>query len=202
MIKKSVAALLFSCFALLCAQAHSAETAATTTGTAEQVQAVASQVNLNTADAAALESGMVGIGPASVAAPLLFGAVIHVFASGGGIFTRLLDTRPMRRLGELSFSIYMIHGFGIELMMKGANIIEKMTGWRLKSSQAREGSEAEVLVFGDAWMMDIFTLFYVIAVVLVAELTYRLVEKPGQRFFNDLPIVRFHAGKELRSAVP
>ncbi|WP_158045890.1 acyltransferase family protein [Skermanella pratensis] len=145
---------------------------------------------------------LVGVGPASMAAPLLFGAVIHVFASGCGIFTRLLNTRPMRRLGELSFSIYMIHGFGIELMMKGANIIEKMTGWRLKSSLARDGGEAEVLVFGEAWMMDIFTLAYVIAVVLVAELTYRLVEKPGQRFFNDLPTFRIPAAKELRSAVP
>ena len=68
MIKKSFAALLFSCFTLMSAQAHSAETAATTTATAEQVQAVASQVNLNTADAAALESGMVGIGPAKAQA--------------------------------------------------------------------------------------------------------------------------------------
>jgi competence protein ComEA len=63
MYKKSLAVLLFSCFASLSANAATTESTKATEAPAEQVQQVAGQINLNTADAATLEAGLLGIGP-------------------------------------------------------------------------------------------------------------------------------------------
>lgn len=66
MLKKSLFALLFSCFTSLSVNAVAAEPAKTETPSANISQApagvVVGAINLNTADAQALESGLVGIG--------------------------------------------------------------------------------------------------------------------------------------------
>jgi peptidoglycan/LPS O-acetylase OafA/YrhL len=129
----------------------------------------------------------VGQTPLSVAAPLLFGVVVWVFASGQGVFTALLSARPFRLLGELSFSIYMMHGFLIELMLKLAGALEKTTGWPLKITLP---DESVVVSAGGYWATDAFILPYLAAVVLVSWFTYRLIELPGQRLFNNLRIAR------------
>ncbi|MDG9925354.1 MULTISPECIES: helix-hairpin-helix domain-containing protein [unclassified Pseudomonas] len=61
MYKKSLAVLLFSCFASLSVNAATTESAKAV-DPVEQVQHVEGQINLNTADAATLEAGLVGIG--------------------------------------------------------------------------------------------------------------------------------------------
>ncbi|WP_198038265.1 acyltransferase family protein [Skermanella stibiiresistens] len=129
----------------------------------------------------------VGQTPLSVTAPLLFGVVVHVFASGDGIFTGLLSTRPFRLLGELSFSIYMMHGFLIEMLLKLAGALEKTTGWPVKVTLP---DESVVVSAGGLWATDTFILPYLAAVVIVSWFTYRLIELPGQRLFNNLRIAR------------
>lgn len=66
MLKVKLSALLFACLTSLSVTAFAVESAKTATPPAEAVQAVAGaevgKVNLNTADAATLESGLVGIG--------------------------------------------------------------------------------------------------------------------------------------------
>lgn len=126
-----------------------------------------------------------GRGPATMFAPLLFGAVVYVFACADGLFTRLLSTRFLRRLGELSFSIYMIHLFGVEMLMKVANVMEKVTGWTIKAPHVPGGDQTEILVFGGLWAMDALTLVYLAIVVVISGFTYRMIEKPGQRLFNN-----------------
>ena len=111
-------------------------------------------------------------------APLVFGAVVYVFASGEGIFTKLLSTRFFRWLGEVSFSIYMIHLFGVEVLMKVANVLEKVTGWTIKAPHIAGGDQTEILIFGGLWVMDVLTLVYLAVVIVVSGFTYRLIEKP------------------------
>jgi peptidoglycan/LPS O-acetylase OafA/YrhL len=53
----------------------------------------------------------VGNGPFSMVAPPLFLALILVFASEGGLVSAGLKTRLPLLLGELSYSIYMVHLF-------------------------------------------------------------------------------------------
>lgn len=66
MLKKHLSVLLFSCLTSLSVGVFAAETAQSTTSpvTANQASASAEagQVNLNTADVEALESGLIGIG--------------------------------------------------------------------------------------------------------------------------------------------
>ncbi|MDX5371142.1 MAG: helix-hairpin-helix domain-containing protein [Pseudomonadaceae bacterium] len=62
MSKKPFAVLLLSCLATLSFNVSAAETSKPAAST-EQVQEVAARVNLNTADAATLEEGLLGIGP-------------------------------------------------------------------------------------------------------------------------------------------
>ena len=137
-----------------------------------------------------------GRGLATMFAPLLFGAVVYVFASGRGIFTSLLSTKVFRRLGELSFSIYMVHLFGVEMLMKAANVLEKVTGWTVKAPHVPGGDQTEMLVFGGPWAMDALTLVYLAVVVVISGFTYRLIEKPGQRFFNNSLLVLRGEAKE------
>jgi peptidoglycan/LPS O-acetylase OafA/YrhL len=141
-----------------------------------------------------------GRGPVTMFAPLVFGAVVYVFASGEGIFTKLLSTRFFRWLGEVSFSIYMIHLFGVEVLMKVANVLEKVTGWTIKAPHVPGGDQTEILVFGGLWAMDALTLVYLAMVVVVSGFTYRLIEKPGQRFFNNSLLVL--RGETKKGALP
>ncbi|MDD0843127.1 ComEA family DNA-binding protein [Pseudomonas sp. Gutcm_11s] len=68
MYKKSLAILLLSCAVSLTANAATTEPAKSSTAPAEQVQQVEGQINLNTADVATLEAGLLGIGPAKAQA--------------------------------------------------------------------------------------------------------------------------------------
>jgi competence protein ComEA len=68
MYKKSLAVLLFACFASLSINAATPESTKAAETSAEQVQQVEGQINLNTADAATLEAGLLGVGPAKAQA--------------------------------------------------------------------------------------------------------------------------------------
>lgn len=68
MYKKSFAVLLLSFLAVLSTGGAAAESVKPMAEPAEQTQQIREQVNLNTADAAALEAGLLGVGPAKAQA--------------------------------------------------------------------------------------------------------------------------------------
>lgn len=81
----------------------------------------------------------------------VFAILIAVFASGRGVFSRALSVRPLLFLGDVSFSIYMLH----QLLMK-----------------------AFVTSFN--WP-DVPAAIYFGVLLALASASYVLVEKPGQR---------------------
>lgn len=81
----------------------------------------------------------------------VFAILIAVFAGGQGFFSRALAARPLVFLGEISFSVYMVH----QLLMK-----------------------AFVTTF--AWP-DVPEVVYFPILLALATASYLLVEKPGQR---------------------
>jgi peptidoglycan/LPS O-acetylase OafA/YrhL len=81
----------------------------------------------------------------------VFAILIAVFASGRGLVSRALSVKPLVFLGEISFSIYMLH----QILMK-----------------------AFVTTF--AWP-DVPEVVYFGALFALASASYLLVEKPGQR---------------------
>jgi peptidoglycan/LPS O-acetylase OafA/YrhL len=80
--------------------------------------------------------------------------VIMAFAAGRGFFSRLLSTRPLVFLGQISFSIYMFH-----------QILMKFFAVRLDWPDV-----PEILYFG--------TLF------VIASASYLFIEKPAQRLLT------------------
>src|SRR5690606_37464740 len=62
------------------------------------------------------------------ATQVLFAAMVLVFARDGGIASRALQWRPLVRLGELSFALYMVHLFFIILPNRFLPLLFAATG--------------------------------------------------------------------------
>lgn len=108
---------------------------------------------------------MTRLSPWSFLAPFVFTATVALFAMEAGPVSRLLSGPVFVRAGILSYSIYMVHQF---VMARVRNLIElgAARGFRIDT--------------GNAWQIDLLTLFMLVLVCVMAEFTYRLVERPGQ----------------------
>lgn len=120
----------------------------------------------------------------SYASPLVFGAVVWVFAFEGGPFSRLLATGPFQWLGARSYSIYMVHALVIAIVQKGATVVQVLLGKSMFVERMVDGHESRLLSFGAPWTMDLLAIVYLLVVVAISALTYRFVEMPGQSTFN------------------
>lgn len=110
--------------------------------------------------------GSFRLSPVSFLAPLLFVLAIIVFAQGRGPVSRLLHTPLLLRAGLLSYSIYMIHHF---IMGRLRNLTDAL--------ERRLGFDIEAVPFHAEIMMAVVLLL----VWFAAGLTWRFVERPGQR---------------------
>lgn len=122
----------------------------------------------------------------SLAAPLLFGLVVWVFAFEAGPVSRLLATSPFQRLGAWSYSIYMVHALLVAVLQKGTTVMQGVLGRPLFVEREVEGGSDRLLSFGDAWVMDLVSGGYLLAVVALSALTYRFIELPGQAMVNGM----------------
>ena len=122
----------------------------------------------------------------SLAAPLLFGLVVWVFAFEAGPVSRLLATSPFQRLGAWSYSIYMVHALLIAVLQKGTTVMQGVLGRPLFVEREVEGGSDRLLSFGDAWVMDLVSGGYLLAVIVLSALTYRFIELPGQAMVNGM----------------
>ena len=108
----------------------------------------------------------------------LFPFVILAAAYNNDWIKQALETRPLQRLGELSFSMYMVHMLCIH------------TGWLLILSDTPDlfqgfdtffGHQA-IYTLGQAWLI---CLAVVAATLILASLTYRYVEVPARKYLNQ-----------------
>lgn len=123
-------------------------------------------------------------GPLSMAAPLVFGAAVLVFAFERGPVSRLLAAAPFRRLGTWSYSIYMVHTLLLVVIGRAVNLAEAKTGLTLTMPAAWNGESFRVVVLGGPWLTDAAAAAYLAVVVAVASLTWRMIEVPGQRLLS------------------
>lgn len=127
-------------------------------GTAVELLAVA---------AAAL---FVSVSVFTVAAPYVFGVVVLVFAANRGALSALLRFRPFLAVGAWSYSIYMIHGCLLALLLpalESAGLARRQSGILVVGAGPFTGFAAAAL--------------FVAAVLACAALTFRYVEAPGRR---------------------
>jgi peptidoglycan/LPS O-acetylase OafA/YrhL len=99
----------------------------------------------------------------------VFACVVLAFAGEGGALSRLLVTRPVAALGRWSYSIYMTHTLILALVFSAVPALPSG-------------------LYGDLALLAILAV-----TVAFSALTWRLIERPGQRFFATLPMARGHA---------
>lgn len=109
---------------------------------------------------------------ASMAAPIVFGAVIVLFAFEGGWFSKWLKTRPFLVLGALSYSIYMIHIFiSGKFFALPLRLAESHFDRSFSCATCNKPSIGTTLFWGTA-----AELFYLAVVIGCAAISYRLIE--------------------------
>ena len=116
-----------------------------------------------------------------VPADLLFGAVVLAFARDGGMLSRLLQTRPMVRLGTLSYSIYMTHLILIIALNRGLPQLFEALGRReLLAAQPRTFGLLSVELGPVA--ETALTLGLIAAVLAISSVTWRAIEEPARQW--------------------
>jgi peptidoglycan/LPS O-acetylase OafA/YrhL len=113
-------------------------------------------------------------------APLLFGLVVLVFAYGRGMVSRLLRQRTFVTIGTLSYSIYMTHGLVALWFYLGVMAF----GSRLPIEVAARPADGSMQ--GNVWALDVLAGVYIAVIIGASALTYRYVEQPWRRRFNQM----------------
>jgi peptidoglycan/LPS O-acetylase OafA/YrhL len=118
-------------------------------------------------------------------APLVFAAVVLVFAFEAGPVSKLLSNRGNDWLGRISYSIYMWQAFIIfNFVDRPVSVIEKITHKALTTSEgvssALGGEAGKLIVLGGHLLPILATLLFLCVLIAVASVSYRLIERPGQ----------------------
>ena len=102
----------------------------------------------------------------------IFAVIIFLCAiDHGSAFKTFLETYPLRHLGKISYSLYMMH-MSVQI---GCLFIVSNIAPDLKYGLATQFGWSRLLI-GDA-----ITIAYVLLIVTAATLTYRHIEEPSRR---------------------
>jgi peptidoglycan/LPS O-acetylase OafA/YrhL len=118
-------------------------------------------------------------------APVIFAAVVLVFAFEAGPISTLMSNRANDWLGRISYSIYMWQAFIIfNLVDRPVSVVEKITHRTLTTtegaSSALGGEAGKLIVLGGHVLPVLATLLFLGLLVAVAGVSYRLFEQPGR----------------------
>lgn len=130
---------------------------------------------------------------AGYAAPAVFGLFVFVFLGEGGRLSRLLRTRVLQVLANLSFSIYMVHALVLTALLAFFHALAKGRGLALFKSvpnpfagHAGTHPNIEVLHVGSLGQAALILFLYLTGIAAAAVAAYRIVEVPGRGLFNRL----------------
>jgi peptidoglycan/LPS O-acetylase OafA/YrhL len=107
--------------------------------------------------------------------PLLFAAMIFIFAFEGGVVSRVLKQPSLVRLGEISYSIYLVHYLVVLAAFGAAAVLGRI------ADLGSPWIDASGRLYG-----DLLTVVYLAVVIGLSAVTYALVESPGRNWFNGL----------------
>jgi peptidoglycan/LPS O-acetylase OafA/YrhL len=140
----------------------------------------------------------------SFAASLVFSAVVFVYARQKGSLSRLMCLPVFRKLGDWSYSIYMVNYLvSVNIVERPAGIVQKLTGWPLTanldaiSNGAYGPGAGQIIALGGKYQADLLTLVYVSIVIFVARQTYVFIELPCRSYFNSLASRTAHSWSQL-----
>jgi peptidoglycan/LPS O-acetylase OafA/YrhL len=104
-----------------------------------------------------------------------FAFVIAVFSLERGWLSRALVTAPMLLIGELSYSIYMIHHFLLDRMLDLVWAYGPALHLPIHTTPS-----GRIVLAGNAIACDLFSLLVLAVVIGFSMLSYRYVEKPAR----------------------
>lgn len=116
--------------------------------------------------------------------PFLFGALVLIFAGQSGPLSRVLKLRALSYLGEISYSIYLVHYVLVLVAFGAASILGLIFG--IDAITQRGQFNAPVINMPNAWIGDLSAVGFLGLTIAVASATYRWVEDPGRTWFNNL----------------
>lgn len=116
--------------------------------------------------------------------PLLFAALVFIFASQSGPVSRLLTWRPFTLVGEISYSIYLVHYVIVLVVFGGAVVLGSRLGF--DPIVERGVHKASLINMPNLWAGDLASLVFLALTIAVSWCTYSLIEKPGRDWFNGL----------------
>lgn len=122
--------------------------------------------------AAALITGRL-IGPSEILVVPVFAVLIYALRNDDGSIAKLLLTKPMAFLGKISFSIYLVHDLVISVI---STIVKVALHPQTIIIEVWDSPMLDISPF----VGDVLVAAMLLCTVLVARLTYKHIEVPGQ----------------------
>lgn len=113
--------------------------------------------------------------------PLFFFLIIIVFSHQCGRVSKLLLNKYLKRLGMLSFSIYLTHAWFIASIKALSKITEKLFDYQFM--YMIDGYRT--IDFGVGYFNYFLYIPYICITLITSALTYKYIERPWQRKIND-----------------
>ena len=146
---------------------------------------------------------LLGGWPAGLAGPIVFALFIAVYASERGAITRLWRWPPLVRLGEISYSIYLVHYLVVVMIGLALKSFERLAHVDLTTYGVQGLDDFDLLRFRSEWFMDGVSIAFLALVVAISTQTNRWIEEPGRKFFSRLaPQRRRGAPRDAASLQP
>ena len=124
----------------------------------------------------------------SLGSPLLFAAVVGVFAFETGVVSDWFTTKPIALLGLLSilFRSHMIHYVVLLFLHQGLTVVQKVSGHTVTVKMMDNSHQVDCITAGGPWIMDALAPVYLGIVAACAVITYHFIQDPGRRYFHRL----------------
>ncbi len=128
---------------------------------------------------------VVGDNALSFLALPIFAFCVYVFAHEAGPLSKLLSTGAATKLGEWSFSIYLVHFVILEFVLAGAQA-STYWGYPLLGAGAGPGvfEATRPLLIVNGAVTDLLAIPYLACVLIVSSFTYRWIEAPARDWAN------------------
>ncbi len=125
-------------------------------------------------------------GPVSYLAPFVFAIAVFIFSYEQGAVSRILTARPLRALGDRSYSIYMVHAFVWFVLGMTISVWQRRNGLDLWQIVSTDGGSTRMIVSPHIFALDLLFAAYLTIVLALASVTKRWIEDPGRRYFGKI----------------